>query len=160
MCIFYCKLAFMTNADLAKQFSASNWLANLGEADESATVLLQKDYENDADAFFAHPYADPYESWCVAEYEKALKILPNARNAFTEQVAKNAYLTAWKQLPHPEVCGLISEDVQTILSLLTANEPLSEFTKARMNWYIKGRMPWGYIVRYIGDFPNGRWIIL
>jgi hypothetical protein len=34
----------MTNAELAKLFSASNWLANLGEADESATVLLQQDY--------------------------------------------------------------------------------------------------------------------
>jgi hypothetical protein len=151
----------MTNDDLAKQFSESNWLANLGQPDESADVLgsipqLQQMLEDDPDAMFAHPYNEPYQSWCVDEYKNALKILPNASNAYTEKVAKNAYLTAWKRFPDSEVCGLISDDVQTILSLLCASEPLSDFSKARLNWYVKGRVPWGYI----GDFPNGRWIIL
>ena len=146
----------MTNAELAKLFSASNWLVSLGEVDESATVLLLQDYESDADAFFAYPYAEPYQSCCVAEYEKALTILPNARNEFTEKIAKTAYLAVWQQIPNPEICGLVSDDVQTILSLLFAEEPLNEFSQARLNWYLQGRMPWGYA----GDFPNGRWIIL
>jgi hypothetical protein len=93
---------------------------------------------------------------CVEDHEAAAAVAPHAVKERIQEAARNAYLTAWSRLPIPEICGLVADDVETIMSLLLEGRPLRAFTKARMRWYEKGRMPWGYK----GEYPAGRWIVL
>ena len=143
------------------QFAASSWLAamggqvsagvdRIGSLDDIQTALIER-----PDDFFAPPYADPYESWCVQDHEAARKVgsLSDTRVA---ALAEQAYLTAWEALRDAEFSGLISDDVGTTYTLLLHGDAISGFTLARARWLMRGRAPWGYT----GEFPNGRWLVL
>jgi len=71
-------------------------------------------------------------------------------------MAKAAYFAAWDSIPHPEVCAVVSDDAETILTLLLSGKALAPFTRERLDWYLRGRAPWGYE----GTYPNGRWLVL
>ncbi len=144
-------------------FRQTPWLHAVGEAvSESNAQLfgthreLEALINDDPDAFFAPPYAKPYEDWCVADHHAA-KSLDASFQAECSAISEQAYKTAWKWLPIPEFCGLVSDDVTTIYALLIiTNNQLRSFTAERANWYVRGRVPWGYV----GNYPDGKWIIL
>jgi len=145
----------------ADSFRKINWLENIGqpveEADSFGSIqdIIQL-IEHDADRFFEPPYTNPYERMCVEDHTAAAELETTGFEQELQEAGRKAYLTAWSRLPIPELCGLVSDDVQTILALLMSGKPLREFTKERMRWYEKGRMPWGYR----GEYPQGRWIVL
>jgi hypothetical protein len=146
---------------LTERFQQINWLENVGqptaEAESFGSVEeIIRLIENDADQFFQPPYTNPYERMCVEDHQAAAEVETSAVKERAREAAKKAYLTAWSRLPIPELCGLISDDVETIIILLMKGKPLREFTKERVGWYEKGRMPWGYS----GEYPEGRWIVL
>lgn len=145
----------MPTTPLIEQFSQAPWLENIGQPHASAQVMGDFD-EDDADSFFEPPYTDPYEALCVADHQAADQVRKTLRSKKPAQIAKKAYLAAWAHFPHPEVCGLISDDAETIMTLLQAQAPLSAFTLERIRWYQQGRAPWGYL----GDYPGGQWLIL
>jgi hypothetical protein len=149
------------NARLLEVLSNIEWLANVGHAAEDAQIMgslehIVEQIERDPDAFFEPPYTDPYEALCVADHKAAAQIESSSHDPRPKAIAKRAYLAAWACLPHPELCGLVSDDAQTIAGLLLKGDPLGSFTSERLRWYEKGRVPWGYL----GDYPNGRWLIL
>jgi hypothetical protein len=145
----------------ALTFSKTPWLANAFQPECTAQIMGSVEevgplLQSDPASFLAPPYTRPYEDWCVEDHEAA-KGLTGAENVeLAVQAAKNAYLGAWEVLPDPEFCGLISDDVETIVSLLLMPRPLRAFTMERMQWYLRGRAPWGYS----GEFPHGKWIIV
>jgi len=142
-------------------FAGSSWLHAVGEplradADSFGNIAAIRRYcEDDPDVFFRPPYTPPYEDWCVADHNAAARLPAELRDQ-AQTVARRAYLRAWDVLPSPELCGLVSDDVLTIYSLLLLNSHLSEFTVQRASWLVAGRVPWGYT----GDFPAGRWLVL
>lgn len=147
-------------AALYEQFSQSPWLAHVGEPEEQARTMGNRDdmmacIENDPDAFYAQPYQKPYEDWCCADHELAGS-LGNAENPAIAELSRRAHLQAWDCCPDPEVCALLADDVETIATLLIHRQALSAFAQERIRWYIKGRMPWGYH----GEFPEGQWLVL
>lgn len=146
-----------------KSFRQTRWLQSVCKdvsGDSAQRVGTFSEVEamvnDDPDKFFAPPYAKPYEDWCVEDHDAAARIDPQFL-ADVEAVAEAAYKKAWKWCPHEELCALISDDVSTIYSLLIiTNNQLRPFSADRMNWYVAGRVPWGYI----GEYPNGKWIVL
>lgn len=142
-------------------FADTRWLYAVGQPVDAGVDSLgridaiRSACEADPDTFFAPPYSDPYEGWCVVDHHAAEE-LPHRLRSSVEAVAKRAYLAAWEVLPHPEFCGLVSDHVHTIYSLLVMSRPLSTFTNQRASWLIAGRVPWGYT----GDFLSGRWLVL
>jgi hypothetical protein len=144
-------------------FIKTAWLHAVGAPVDGATDSLgslaeiRARLEQSPDDFFAPPYSSPYEDWCVGDHEAAAEIA-KAHAAEIQGASKRAYLAAWQVFPHPEICGLVSDDVSTIHALLLApgSPPLSAFTNERATWLMRGRVPWGYR----GDFPSGRWLVL
>lgn len=142
-------------------FADTRWLSAVGEpvhagVDSLGNIdAIRSSCEADPDVFFAPPYSDPYEGWCVVDHRAAENLPPGLRDS-VEAVARRAYLVSWDVLPHPEFCGLVSDHVHTIYSLLLMERPLSTFTTQHASWLIAGRVPWGYT----GDFPSGRWLVL
>ena len=147
--------------ELIARFLETRWLANVGQPEPNAQVwgtldTLVEAIEEAPESFFAPPYTNPYEAMCVEDHEAAARVEARSEDPRPKQVAKTAYLAAWARLPHPELCGLVSDDAHTIMALLIGGEPLRAFTAERMRWYEQGRVPWGYV----GEFPTGRWLIL
>jgi hypothetical protein len=150
----------MDYAALYEQFSQSPWLARIGEPEEQARTMGNRDemsatIENDPDAFYAPPYQKPYEDLCCADHARA-GALTNAANPAITDLARQAHSQAWQHCPDAEVCALLADDVETIATLLIHRQALTAFTRERIGWYIKGRMPWGYH----GKFPEGQWLVL
>jgi len=146
------------------EFSQTHWGANVGRPlnDRAADVVGSREeltalFQSDPDGFFAPIYSDPYESMCVADHAAA-EALPNEHQDARRNVAEGAYKTTWEWSRVPELCALVSDDVETLWALLVMHgiEGLADFTRKRLHWYARGRVPWGYR----GDFPNGRWLVL
>jgi hypothetical protein len=55
-----------------------------------------------------------------------------------------------------EIASQIDSDADTLATLLLAKVEMSDFTNARLEWYLRGRIPFGYV----GHFPSGTWRIL
>jgi hypothetical protein len=144
-----------------EQFAQSRWAMDVGAAVPSSVDHLGSldemfaAFTLDPEAFLRSPYASPYESWCVEDHQTAARLPPELQPS-AAALAREAYLAAWKFVPNPEVCGLFSDDVLTIYSLLLMRSELSRFTAERASWITVGRIPWGYT----GSFPGGRWLVL
>ena len=144
-------------------FRQTHWLHAVGEDLTDATAQpfgthpeLEARINDDPDAFFAPPFSKPYEDWCVEDFNAAKSLEPQFKPDYSS-VSEHAYKTAWKWCPNPEFCALFSDDVSTIYALLiiTGNS-LRPLTADRAKWYVAGRVPWGYI----GNYPDGKWIVL
>jgi len=73
------------------------------------------------------PYTGPYQSWCVDDHRAAAR-LPRDLQPRAAIVAREAYLAAREFIPNTEICGLFSDDVLTIYSLLLMQVQLTRFT--------------------------------
>ncbi len=131
-------------------------LTDAGVQTFGTTEELQSLINDAPDDFFAPPYTSPYEDWCVEDFDAAKSLDPQSRPD-QRAVSEHAYKIAWKWCPHPEFCGLVSDDISTIFALLviTGNN-LRPLTAERARWYAAGRVPWGYS----GNHPEGHWIVL
>ncbi len=87
-----------------------------------------------------------------------IEAVGNAREHFRQVTGDTpaAYLATWQILPVPEVCGLVSDDAETLATLLLAGAGLTPFSRDRLGWYLAGRIPFGYV----GEYPEGQWIVL
>jgi hypothetical protein len=145
----------------AERFKQTRWLDAVCQPDQFAKVMgTQKEIEtllrHDPDAFFTPPYAKPYEDWCVADFQASKQLDVRYREE-ARDISWQSYQAAWAWCPHPEFCSLVSDDVETIFALLLiTNGKLRRFTAERMNWFVKGRVPWGYE----GEFPAGCWVVI
>ena len=117
---------------------------------------IARQLEENPDEFLQPPYEKPYEDLCVVDHKKALALAARVNASRVSKIARQAYVSTWKSIPVPEICGLVSDDADTLATLLLAKTALTDFTKERLNWYISGRIPMGYI----GIHPDGRWLIL
>ena len=153
-------MGFVDHAALYQQFSRSPWLVHIGAAEPQARTLGDRDamiasIDRDPEAFYGPPYERPYEDWCGVDHRQAAALAPGV-DPLVRELSRQAYLQAWESCPDAEICGLLADDVVTIATLLRHGQPLAAFTIERMQWYIKGRMPWGYH----GIFPDGEWLVL
>lgn len=130
-----------------EEFAATSWLSAVGDpvpagVDSLGTLdEIRAAYERDPEAFLRHPYAHPYEDWCLEDHQAATALAAELR-AGVSAVARRAYLAAWNVLPNPEFCGLLSDDVHTTHALLLMSRPLSQFTRERASWLSSGRVPY------------------
>jgi len=150
-----------TNSELFAQLLSCVWAANVGLPESLAKTCGSLDQiavclETDPDEFFRPPYENPYEALCVKDHELAASLAPKARSKKIAAISKSAYLATWKIIPVEEICALVSDDADTLATLLMADIHLTAFTLDRLSWYLRGRIPFGYL----GEHPNGSWLIL
>jgi len=150
-----------TNSELFAQLQSCAWAINVGLPEPLAKTCGSLDeidgrLETDPDEFFRPPYETPYEALCVKDHELAASLTTIAHSKEIGAISKAAYLTTWKSIPVSEICALVSDDADTLATLLVADIRLPPFTHDRLNWYLRGRIPFGYL----GEHPNGTWLIL
>lgn len=149
------------NLEKLRELELCDWAGSIGLPESSAQTRgsiedMAANFDDDPDEFLASPYQDPYEALCVADHEQAKRIAEGEYKPIISEIAKRAYLKTWDHIPDPEICGLVSDDAHTFSTLLLANSELSPFAIERLNWYLAGRVPFGYI----GGYPDGKWLIL
>jgi hypothetical protein len=143
------------------QFENIPWLTHIGQPDEDAEIFgsfedICEAIASDPDAFFEWRDTGSYEAMCLSDHMLASELQEADADARIQAIAQNVYAQAWRRIPNRRLCDLVADDVETILMLVSSGKPLSEFTAARLEWYRKGRVPWGYA----GPFPGGRWMVL
>ncbi|QYJ70698.1 hypothetical protein K0H59_16965 [Shewanella sp. FJAT-51649] len=146
---------------LIAQLQSCSWATKVGHSEPRAKTLgnleeITTYLEKDPDRFFEPPYSEPYESLCVSDHQQADRLKPQVASELVAQIAKAAYLETWEIVPVAEICALVSDDADTLATLLLADATLSEFTQERLAWYLQGRLPFGYQ----GNYPTGEWLIL
>ena len=151
----------MENHERLKRLEGCQWACRVGAQDALAQTFgtverIAARMENDPDAFMSGPYQDPYEAMCVRDHEQAACVAGQVDQNRVARIAQAAYLSTWKVIPVAEICGLVSDDAQTLATLLLAQTELAPFSQERLDWYLAGRIPFGYE----GAYPNGRWRIL
>ena len=63
----------------------------------------------------------------------------------------------WELTQNEELCSLVSDDLRVLTAISEEHAgELSEFQRQRLTWYERGRFPCGYL----GNFPNGKWVIV
>lgn len=151
----------MRNAELKEELTQAPWLISIGQELEEAEYF--GDYEEvlqaaqgDAEGFFSWQETGAYEALCMEDHLAAAELETDDLASQVDAVAQRAYDATWARIPVRALCEQIRDDVQTLMLLLSGEAPVSAFTAARARWYIRGRVPWGYI----GQFPDGRWMIL
>src|SRR5689334_20128018 len=120
-----------------EEFIKIDWLHSIWQPCVEKDVIVASTPEE----FYEHIYQSPYEDWCVHDHNEAAK-LDSAAESRVRNIAKEAYLKAWNVYPSPEFCALLSDDVETIGSLILLNQgDLRKFTRERLGWYAEGRFP-------------------
>jgi hypothetical protein len=120
-----------------EKFKQTRWLDAVCQPDPSARVMgtqqkLEALLQNDPNAFFAPPYARPYEDWCVEDHQAAKQMDARYKEE-ARNISWQSWQAAWAWCPHPEFCALVSDDVQTIFALLLITSgKLRRFTAERM----------------------------
>jgi hypothetical protein len=142
-------------------FENIHWLAHIGEPDENAEIFgelsdICEAIDTDPDAFFEWRDTGSFEGLCLTDHLRAAELDNGESDERIEAIAQQVRAQAWARIPNRRLCELIADDVETIMLLIASGEPLSEFSAARLEWYRKGRVPWGYA----GAFPDGRWMVL
>jgi len=137
------------------------WLADIGQPDENAEIFgsfedICEAIAQDPEDFFQWRDTGSYEAMCLTDHMLAAEMEEATSGPRIESIVKKAYAQLWARVPDRRLCELIADDIETILILLSGGQVLSEFTAARLEWYRKGRVPWGYA----GTFPAGRWMVL
>lgn len=149
------------NSELLKKLESCPWARCIGEPDSLANTCgtieqIAHKLEAQADEFLQSPYDNPYEFLCVLDHESASRLARKVDPHRVSAVAKRAFLTTWGTVPVSEICCIVSDDADTLATLLLADSELATFTKERLDWYLSGRIPFGYI----GPYPDGKWLIL
>lgn len=135
-----------------EEFIKIDWLHSIWQPCAERDVIVAATPEE----FYEHIYQSPYEDWCVRDHDEARKF-DSVVESGVRKAAEEAYLKAWSIYPSPEFCALLSDDVETIGSLILLNKgELRNFTRERLAWYARGRFPCGYE----GQFEKGKWIIV
>ncbi len=144
-----------------RQLESCQWARCVGAVEASAGTCgpierIAGQLEDDPDEFLMPPYRESYESLCLLDHERAASLSCQVDSERASRIVRAAYLATWQILPVPEVCGLVSDDAETLATLLLANVELTPFSRDRLGWYLAGRIPFGYV----GEYPEGRWIVL
>lgn len=66
--------------------------------------------------------------------QQADRLKSQVASELVEQIAKTAYLETWKIVPVAEICARVSDDADTLATLLLADSTLSELTQERLAW--------------------------
>jgi hypothetical protein len=151
----------MRNAELKEELAQAPWLVNIGQEEPEAEYFgsyeeILQAAQSDAEGFFSWQETGPYEALCMEDHLAAAQLETDDMPAQVSAVAQRAHDATWARLPVRALCEQVKDDVQTLMLLLEGEAPVGAFAAARARWYIRGRVPWGYI----GQFPEGRWMIL
>ena len=109
----------------------------------------------DLPTIFAEIYSASYEEMCLLDHREAESANTLAQERGVK-AAEEAFKRAWARLSDSEFCGLVSDDVRTLVALMASGSVGSSlFRLQRLAWYERGRFPCGYR----GQFPHGQWVV-
>jgi len=126
-------------------------LEHFGEPLQDEGAILATDLPT----ILAEIYSAPYEAMCLADHREA-ETADSLAKEHAVAAAAEAFKRAWTRSSDTEFCGLVSDDVRTLVALLASGRVSSSpFRLQRLAWYERGRFPCGYR----GEFPIGQWVV-